>query len=259
MTESIPASQERLLDAQAIEKAASTVTRPTARIHLESLAKKLRKEAEALKRVESSSNSDVDMKDSTSSNPSAPPLATAAAASPPTPVTTPPIATTPSIRYVSIDRFSFDAGGYDTPFVTLYIPLPGVGSIASDNVQCKFTKESFDLIVNDLQGKSYRLVKDNLEKDIDPTKSKYIIKSDKILLKLGKVKTSEYGGYDYWTQLTAKKERKQSGKKDDPQKGIMELMKDMYNEGDDNMRKIIGETFMKQQRGELGTPGMDDL
>lgn len=243
MTETIPASQERLLDAEAIEQAASTVSRPTARMHLESLAKKLRKEAEALKRVEMSS--DVEMKEAS-------PVPDAPKTSEPAPVVVSPLT-----KYVSIDRFSFDAGGYDTPFVTLYIPLPGVGSIAPENVECKFTKDSFDLIVRDLQGKSYRLVKDNLEKDIDPAKSKYIIKSDKVVLKLGKVKTSEYGGYDYWTKLTGKKER--AGKKDDPQKGIMELMKDMYNEGDDNMRKVIGETFMKQRRGELGAAGMDDF
>ena len=143
--------------------------------------------------------------------------------------------------------------------MTLYVPLPGVGSIAAENIKCKFTKDLFDLVVCDLQGKSYRLLKDNLEKDIDPAKSKYIIKSDKVILKLHKVKTSEYGGYDYWSKLTDKKDRKSSSQKDDPQKGIMEMMKDMYNEGDDNMRKVIGETFMKQQRGELGATGMDDF
>ena len=36
----------------------------------------------------------------------------------------------------------------------------------------------------------------------------------------------------------------------------MQLMKDMYEDGDDNMKKVIGETMMKQQRGELGKDGM---
>ncbi len=249
MTNAIPASQERLLDAEAIEQAASTVSRPTARMHLESLAKKLRKESEALQRVEkSSAMANADMEEAVS-GPAAVPVVESAEASA-------PVAASPSIKYVSIDRFAFDAGGYDAPFVTLYIPLPSVGSISVDNVQCNFTKDSFDLIVRDLQGKSYRLLKDNLEKDIDPSKSKHIIKSDKVVLKLHKVKTSEYGGYDYWTKLTDAKDRKSSSKKDDPQKSIMDLMKDMYNEGDDNMKKVIGETFMKQQRGELGGTGI---
>ena len=69
----VPPSQERLLDAQEIEKVAATLTRPTARMQLESLAKKLRKESEALKRVEASrkkSNQDGPATSASSSAPS---------------------------------------------------------------------------------------------------------------------------------------------------------------------------------------------
>lgn len=43
--------------------------------------------------------------------------------------------------------------------------------------------------------------------------------------------------------------------------GIMDMMKDMYEDGDDNMRKIIGEAMMKSQRGEKPEPPSmnDDL
>ena len=42
------------------------------------------------------------------------------------------------------------------------------------------------------------------------------------------------------------------------QGGIMDMMKDMYEDGDENMRKIIGEAMMKSQRGERpDAPGMD--
>ncbi len=42
------------------------------------------------------------------------------------------------------------------------------------------------------------------------------------------------------------------------------LMKDLYDSGDDNMKKMIGETMMKQRRGELDkpdfkTPNFDDM
>ena len=87
----------------------------------------------------------------------------------------------------------------------------------------------------------------------DPSKCKFIVKSDKIVIKLAKVKQGEYGGYDYWTKLSDKKAREKSSKmKENPSSSIMDLMKQMYDEGDDNMKKIIGETMMKQQRGELG-------
>lgn len=291
--ESVPAlllspSQERLLDAQEIEKVLESVHRPTVRMHLESLMKKLRKESEALKRVEKSkavvvesSGSDGEKKIesenpdevTTASTPEASPVTTESdfvnTATPSTQQqssSTSPSTTTAAIgggsrlaKYVPIDRFAFDAGGYNAPFVTLYIDLPGVGSIPRDQISCEFQKDAFDLIVRNLRNQSYRLYKDCLEKDIDADKSKIIIKSDKIVVKLAKVKQGEYGGYEYWSKLTDDPKKKKN-LKENPSAGIMDLMKQMYEEGDDNMRKVIGETMLKQQRGELGkTPGLDDF
>ena len=90
-------------------------------------------------------------------------------------------------------------------------------------------------------------------------KSKKVVKADKVLIKLAK-KKSEYGSYDHWSSLTAKK-KKTSTAKENPAAGIMDLMKEMYETGDDNMRKVIGETMMKQRTGELdkGMGGMGDL
>merc|ERR1711874_863376 len=152
------------------------------------------------------------------------------------------------------------------PTVTLYLEIPSVGSIPSENISCNFKKSSFDLIVNDLQGKNYRLLKDNLDKDIDPDKSKYVVKKHKIIIKLAKVK-AEYGSYDSWQNLSSKKSKKsKENMKSNPSDSIMEMMKDMYDSGDDNMRKVIGETMLKQRNGELGKdrdmpsyPGMDNM
>jgi calcyclin binding protein len=253
---SIPASQERLLDAQEIEEAATKMKRPTARMQLEGLAKKLRKEGEALKRVETSRRM-ASEEDTPSSAAVEPPPENANPPSKPEPTSTPHVPVPPpsvssTSAFVPVDRFSFDAGGSNAPFVSVYVNLNGVGSIARDSIKCDFTSSSFDLIVKDLNGKSYRLVKDHLEKDIDPGKSKIIVKADKIVVKLAKVKT-DYGGYDYWTKLTDMKAKpgKSKSKGADPQSGIMDLMKQMYDDGDDNIRKVIGETMMKQKQGGL--------
>ena len=152
--------------------------------------------------------------------------------------------------YISIDNFAWDQGEYNSPTVTIYVDLPGVGSV-KDNVKCEFKKDEFDLTIHGLNGKNYRLLKDNLDKDIIPGNSKIIVKKDKVVVKLAKVK-GEYS-YDHWTGLTSKKtkEKKEASSKD-PMGGIMDMMKDMYEDGDDNMKRVIGEAMMKAQRG-----GMD--
>ena len=115
------------------------------------------------------------------------------------------------------------------------------------------------LKVLDHEGRNYRLFRDNLSHDIDPSLSKVIVKQNKVIIKIGKVK-GEYS-YDHWTDLTSKKGSKEKAKeKEDPQASIMNMMKDMYDDGDDNMKKIIGEAMEKSRRGEkMNNPGADDL
>ena len=275
----IPASEERTLDADEIESLCKKyATRPSVKAHLTSLVQKIRRDAQALKRMEASKKKtededkekmDVDANDEEEeekvlveeleTKPAPKPAAPAATASsksaaPPTP--------SPSQKFKSIDKFAFDAGSYNSPTVTIYITnLPDINKLPKENISCEFTPTSFDLKIIGYKGCDYRLLKDNLDKDINPEKSKIIIKSSKIIIKLGKVK-SEYGSYESWMDLTSKKgkESKMKAKSGDPSAGIMDMMKEMYDNGDDQMKKMIGETMLKQREGKLGgSKGLDDM
>ena len=251
-------SQERFWDAEDIEKIIPQLKRPTSKLRLESLVQKIRKEAGALKALESTTESSTpsEAKTKPSSNQSATPVPTTTAK--PISVGT-SVSSPPQTTYNSIDRFAFDAGSSSDKFVTIYLPLPGVGSISKDQISCDFGKDAFDITIRDLEGKNYRLKVNNLEHDIEPAKSKYIVKADKIVVKLHKVK-GEYGGFGFWNKLTDPK-KSEKKKKSDPSGDLMGMMKDLYDSGDDSMRKIIGETMMKQRNGELNKPGggLDDL
>ena len=150
------------------------------------------------------------------------------------------------------------------------LPLEGIGSDDKSKIACQFTNGSLDLVVTDFGGKNYRLLNDNLEHDIVPENSKYVIKPNKLVLKLGKVK-GEYS-YDSWTQLTAKKKKKRdaTGKTvkdtDNPMAGIMDLMKDMYlrqrrrqHEEDDRRDDDEAAHGQLGKDGDMGMPGMGDM
>lgn len=128
--------------------------------------------------------------------------------------------------------------------------MKGIGS-AQDRVTCEFTKDSFDLRVTDFNNSNYRLLKRELykvsrfglcsnpkflrfsftlSKEIDPSKSKYKVKADRIVITLRKTE-GEFGP-EHWTDLVEKnKALKKIGKnKDDPTAGLMDLMKQMYDD-----------------------------
>jgi calcyclin binding protein len=151
--------------------------------------------------------------------------------------------------YVSITDIAWDQGEYNTSNLNIYVDLPGVGG-AKDRVTCDFGQHSFDMIVTDLDGKNYRLLKDNLEKDIVPAECTFKVKANKVVIKLCKVK-GEFS-YETWQNLLSKKKREagdQKKSKADPMGGLMDMMKDMYADGDDATRKVIGEAMMKSRTG----------
>lgn len=175
----------------------------------------------------------------------------AAQAPPPAPVKLEgvPLPSAPALEFQPITSFSWDQGSYGSEWVNVYI-TSGVDGVTSDMVQCKFDKASFDLQVRGLDGKNLRLLKDNLDKDIVPAESKAVVKKNRIVVKLRKVR-GEFGP-DHWVDLTSKRPRaEKEAASTDPASSIMDMMKQLYEDGDDDMRKTIGEAMEKSRRENL--------
>ena len=57
----------------------------------------------------------------------------------------------------------------------------------------------------------------------------------------------EYGP-DHWTDLTPKFKKDKKAAAADPTAGIMDMMKQMYDEGDDTMKATIGKAMLEAQK-----------
>lgn len=136
----------------------------------------------------------------------------------------------PSLMYTGITGFAWDQDDYGKDPANVYVyltsGLDGIGE-AKECVHCDFGKRSFDLRVVGFKGKNYRLRKDNLDKDIEPSQSKVIVKKDRITLKLRKAKGAY--GYDHWLDLVSKRGATPAAEtkaaEADPGAGLMDLMK----------------------------------
>lgn len=167
------------------------------------------------------------------------------------------------MTYVSISNYGWDQDEYGKDPNNVYIYLTsgmdGVGE-CKERVSCSFEKRAVDLKIHDFGGKNYRLVLTNLDKEIDTAESKAIVKKNMIKLRLRKVKGTY--GYDSWVELKSKNPNKE--KLDaDPGAGLMDMMKQMYDDGDDTMKKTLGEAMLKsrqsQAMGGNGLGAMDDF
>jgi len=158
--------------------------------------------------------------------------------------------------WTEITTFALDLGGYDKPVVSVDVRLKGVEALPKENITCDFTDSSFDLKVFGLDGQNYRFLRTNLDKDITPANSEVKVKKNHVIVQLQKAK-GQYG-YDSWADLCAKggkrKPASAAGKEADPQASIMNMMQDLYDDGDESMRKTIGEAMYKAKKGEKYDP-----
>ena len=71
------------------------------------------------------------------------------------------------------------------------------------------------------------------------------MKKNSVVVKLRKVKGEK--GYDYWGNLTSKTNKRiEDIDSKNPRDGILEMMKEMYDDGDEKTRRMIGEAMSKE-------------
>uniref|UniRef100_A0A7E4UWD3 Calcyclin-binding protein n=1 Tax=Panagrellus redivivus TaxID=6233 RepID=A0A7E4UWD3_PANRE len=157
-------------------------------------------------------------------------------------------------------------------FVKLYYTVNGVQNLPADRVVSKFTEDSFEVTITDLDGKDYSISAKGFAHPINPDKSVVKQKTDNILVMLKKAETGT------WSELLKivqqkKEERKRQDEADmaagaagDPQAGIMSMMKKMYDEGDDDMKRNLRKAWHESQNkqgggagGAGGLPGMPGM
>ena len=156
-----------------------------------------------------------------------------------------------SLLFTSISKYAFDAS--NEKFIKLYLTddFEGIKSFNSSNIKSKFTKTSFDICIIGWKNKNYRFSCFNLNKGINPTES-YVKQTNSGLI----VYLKKENNSDYWDSLEKKKglfgnkdENGEGGidKNKDPNASLMEMMRDMYQNGDPEMKRMIAEAWTKSR------------
>ncbi|RCV27416.1 hypothetical protein SEVIR_5G327100v4 [Setaria viridis] len=145
----------------------------------------------------------------------------------------------PGLNYVTLGSFSWDQ---DNEKIRIYVFLEGV---EQEKVETVFKPMSVDIKFHDVKGKNYRCAIPKLNKEIVPEKCKVVVKPTKVVVTLCKASKGN------WLDLYFKEDKFKPSmdKEKDPMSGIMDLMKNMYEEGDEDMKRTIAKAWTDARSG----------
>ncbi|CAO1946034.1 unnamed protein product [Urochloa humidicola] len=157
----------------------------------------------------------------------------------PEPQAAAPAPARPGLNYVTLGSFSWDQ---DNEKIRIYVFLEGV---EQEKVESSFKPMSVDIKFHDVKGKNYRCAIPKLNKEIVPEKCKVVVKPTKVVVTLCKASKGN------WLDLYFKEDKFKPSmdKEKDPMSGIMDLMKNMYEEGDEDMKRTIAKAWSDARSG----------
>ncbi|CAO2178204.1 unnamed protein product [Urochloa humidicola] len=157
----------------------------------------------------------------------------------PEPQAAAPAPARPGLNYVTLGSFSWDQ---DNEKIRIYVFLEGV---EQEKVETDFKPMSVDIKFHDVKGKNYRCAIPKLNKEIVPEKCKVVVKPTKVVITLCKASKGN------WLDLYFKEDKFKPSmdKEKDPMSGIMDLMKNMYEEGDEDMKRTIAKAWTDARSG----------
>ena len=153
-------------------------------------------------------------------------------------------------------RYQIKLNGYgwdqSDKYVKVFVTLKNAQILPKEQVYCKLTDRSMELHVENLENKDYVLVINKLLEPIIVEDSHWKQKTDMIVIFLAKSRPNTK--WSHMTETEKKFDDQRSNRfkaddmdKKDPQESIMSLMKNMYETGDDEMKRMISKAWYEGQ------------
>ncbi|XP_029310198.1 calcyclin-binding protein [Cottoperca gobio] len=160
---------------------------------------------------------------------------------------------------VKINNYAWDQS---EKFVKIYLTLKDVHNISPENVEVNFTERSFSVLVKDLNGKNHQMTILNLLCPIDLKDSYKKIKTDMVLVMCRKQTTKNWDCLTTVEKQAKEKDKPEVDANADPSDGLMTMLKKIYSDGDDEMKRTINKAWSESQEkkirgGEGGGAGED--
>lgn len=148
---------------------------------------------------------------------------------------------------ISVSNYMFDQ---NDEYSKVYIQLNKDDVITKADVKLDFpSNEKFVCVFG-----KYRFTSAQLNKPIIPEQSEFVItKSNKLLIKLRKSKPENWKDLYFTVNIDDVTDDMKDEMKDldNPEKGLMNVIKQLYNKGDDDMKKMINKSFYESRLNQM--------
>ncbi|XP_014776311.1 calcyclin-binding protein isoform X1 [Octopus bimaculoides] len=157
-------------------------------------------------------------------------------------------ATNPQSRCVTVELSTY-AWDQSNKYMKIYIDLKNIQQLSKENITCNFEEKSLDLTVSNLDNKNYHFKVKKLAGSIIPSDSSFKIKTDSLVLMLMKKNQTNW---DHVSEVSIDKKKEKIKKPTldddkDPSEGIMDILKNIYDDGDDEMKRTISKAWYKSR------------
>jgi len=143
-----------------------------------------------------------------------------------------------------MDRVAWDQQGRNVDY---YVFLDGVGNVSKDDLSVRITETSIEIKVKNLNGRRYRHNVRRLHDTIRPEDSFWKVKKDCIVFKLCKDKEKKWSKLDFDPQESNQQQDLMHRMKGDPENAMIEMMRGMYQGGDDDMKRTMAKAWHEAQ------------
>lgn len=167
-----------------------------------------------------------------------------------------PSATSKATYTVKITNYAWDQS---EKFVKIYLTLKDVHKIPPENVEVSFTEGSFSVLVKDLDGKNHQMTVLNLLYPVDEKDSYKKIKTDMVLVMCKKRTAKKWECLTKVEKQSKEKEKPNIDENADPSDSLMNMLKKIYSEGDDEMKRTINKAWSESQEKKLRGEDMMDF
>lgn len=155
---------------------------------------------------------------------------------------------------VKLNNYAWDQ---TQKFLKLYVTLAKVHTLPAENVFCTWTSKNLEMQAKGLDNKDYIFNIKNLLEDIDPARSSWKVKPDMVVISAAKVKEANWSHVTEFDKKASDSKKllpdKETEEDVGPEASLMNMMKRMYEQGDDEMKRTIAKAWHEGQnkRSEL--------